>query len=89
MTRPISKSTGSGPNLGHWLSRIRATPSMLRLAQAAQDCTATSSGSLSHCSVLNLVRSGSKAEMELAEVSFPQRVGWDYVWEGCGCIKIF
>jgi hypothetical protein len=68
---------GIGPNLGRLLCQIQACLGMLRLAQAAQaaqDCTATSSGSLSHCSVLNLVCSGSKAEIEFGEASFPLRV---------------
>jgi hypothetical protein len=68
---------GSVPNLEHLLSRIRASLGMLRFAQ---DCPATSSGSLSHCSVLNLVHvcSGSKAEIEFGEASFPLRVWWYY-----------
>jgi hypothetical protein len=65
---------GIGPNLGRLLCQIQASLGMLRLVQAAQDCTATSSGSLSHCSVLNLVCSGSKAEIEFGEASFPLRV---------------
>jgi len=67
---------GSGPNLGHLLSQIRV--SMLRFVQAAQVCTATSSGSLSQCSVSNLVCSGSKAEIDFGKVSFPLRVLWYY-----------
>ena len=51
---------------------------MLRVAQAAQVCTATSSGSLSHCSVLNLVCSGLQAEIEFGKVGFPLRVWWYY-----------
>jgi hypothetical protein len=69
---------GSGPNLGEQVSQIRASLGMLRVAQAAQVRTATSSGSLSHCSVLNLVCSGSKAEIDFGKVSFPLRVWWYY-----------
>jgi hypothetical protein len=47
--RPESR-TASVPDSGHL--------GMLRFAQTAQDCTATSSGLLSHYSVLNLVCSG-------------------------------
>jgi hypothetical protein len=65
---------GSGPNLGQQVSQIRASLGMLRAAQAAPVCTATSSGSLGHCSVLNLVCSGSKAEIEFGGVRFPLRV---------------
>ena len=68
----------SSPNLGHLLSQIRASLGMLRVAQAAQVCTATSSGSLSHYSVLNLVCSGSKAEIDFGKVSFPLRPWWYY-----------
>jgi hypothetical protein len=72
---------GGGPNPGHSLSWIRASLGMLRFTQAAQVCTATGSGSLSHRSVLNLVCSGSKAEVELSEVRFTVRVRW-YQSEG-------
>ena len=61
---------------------------MLRFAQAAQDCTATSSGSLSHCSVLNLgMLRVSKAEIDFGEASFPLRVYWYYVWRSVGTTK--
>ena len=43
------------------------------LPRPAQDCAATSSGSLSHSSVLNLVCSGSKAEMDFGGISFGVR----------------
>ena len=68
---------GGGLNLGQRVSQIQANLGMLRFAQAAQDCTATSSGSLSHCSVLNLVCSGSKAEIDFGAVRFPIRL-WRY-----------
>jgi hypothetical protein len=56
------------------LSQIRASLGMLGVAQAAQVYTATRSGSLGHYSVLNLVRSCLKAEIEFGKVSFPLRV---------------
>jgi hypothetical protein len=59
----------------YMLSQIPVSLGMLRVAQAAQVCTATSSGSLSHCSVLNLVCSSSKAQIEYGKVSFPQEYG--------------
>jgi len=58
------------------LSQIRAQSWHAQGCSSRSDCTATSSGSFSHCSVLNLVCSGSKAEMNSSEVSFPLTVCW-------------